>query len=328
MIFAVCHGRAVDRHRAGHCRSYAGRVVVLTEQHLLHAVLALRAARDVPRAGQRALRVRCLGDASVVGRRVVEIVELGRGVGFDEVDVDERRDDRRPAMTRRRSPPPTHHTTCVISDGALAVTVAGRSLGVGWEAGGAFTALLWRFLLGSDAGPNSVADPGRHDRYEPPGRRLVPDRRRPTWRPDRRRRGARLQRGARARAEHRAAARLPDAPASRSRGASRSSTTRRPTAPGSSRDAGSHASCRTCARLHLDRKGRGLALRTAWTRERRRGRRVHGRRPLDRPRRAPPARRAARVRATPTSRSARGSRPASSVARGAEARGHLAHATT
>ena len=70
------------------------------------------------------------------------------------------------------------------------------------------------------------------------------------------------------------------------------------------------------AALHLDRKGRGRALRAAWTRERRRGRRLHGRRPLDRPRRAAPAGRAARLRATPTSRSAPGSRRARTVARG------------
>ena len=70
------------------------------------------------------------------------------------------------------------------------------------------------------------------------------------------------------------------------------------------------ASCRGVAYLRLERKGRGRALRAAWARERRARRRLHGRRPLDRP-----ARRCCRWSrrcspATATSRSARGWRPA------------------
>ena len=48
--------------------------------------------------------------------------------------------------------------------------------------------------------------------------------------------------------------------------------------------------------LHLDQKGRGRALREAWTRSAAPRRRLHGRRPLDRPRRAASSRRAARDR--------------------------------
>ena len=47
--------------------------------------------------------------------------------------------------------------------------------------------------------------------------------------------------------------------------------------------------------LELERKGRGRALREAWSREPGAGRLLHGRRPLDRPARAAPARRAAAV---------------------------------
>ena len=56
-------------------------------------------------------------------------------------------------------------------------------------------------------------------------------------------------------------------------------------------------SSRTSRAVHLDAKGRGLALRTAWIASDADSRRLHGRRPLDRPRRAAPARRAPRVRA-------------------------------
>ena len=112
-------------------------------------------------------------------------------------------------------------------------------------------------------------------------------------------------------------------PDSRSRGASRSSTTRPPTRLGR-RPIASPASSPACTRVHLDRKGRGFALRSRVGRERRRGRRLHGRRPLDRSRRAAPARRAPRVgslrrrdRLAPRTRVARRPPP--------EARAHLPH---
>ena len=62
--------------------------------------------------------------------------------------------------------------------------------------------------------------------------------------------------------------------------------------------------------LRLDRKGRGLALREAWSRSDAPRRLLHGRRPVDRPARAAAAGRAAAHRATATSRSARGWRAA------------------
>ena len=85
-------------------------------------------------------------------------------------------------------------------------------------------------------------------------------------------------------------------------------------------------SCREVRVLHLERKGRGRALRAAWgASERRRGR-LHGRRPLDRPRRACETLARARCsRAAATSRSARGSRPAPQVTRSLAARADLAH---
>ena len=56
------------------------------------------------------------------------------------------------------------------------------------------------------------------------------------------------------------------------------------------------AACPACSAVHLERKGRGRALRCRLAGERRGRRRLHGRRPLDRPRRAAAARRAAALR--------------------------------
>ena len=61
---------------------------------------------------------------------------------------------------------------------------------------------------------------------------------------------------------------------------------------GPGRGAGQRAR-RASARIHLDEKGRGRALRAAWSRERRRRRRLSRRRPVDRARRPAPAGRAA-----------------------------------
>ena len=61
-----------------------------------------------------------------------------------------------------------------------------------------------------------------------------------------------------------------------------SPTTRAWTTRGRSR-AASSATCRGVRAFHLDQKGRGRALRTVWSAERRRRRRLHGRRPGHRP---------------------------------------------
>ena len=117
-----------------------------------------------------------------------------------------------------------------------------------------------------------------------------------------------------ARPEHRAAPRVPRRASSRSRGGSRSSTTRRPTARGAARRA-SRASSRTSAPATSTQGSR--AARCA-----RRGPRVDATssrtwtstsRPTS-TRSSRSSRRSCPV--TPTSRSAPGSRPASSVARG------------
>ena len=81
---------------------------------------------------------------------------------------------------------------------------------------------------------------------------------------------------------------------SRSPGGSRSPTTPAPTPPGRSATRWP-PSCPDVRAVHLDRKGRGRALRHGVARERRRRRRLHGRRPVHRPRRAPAAGRPAAV---------------------------------
>ena len=86
----------------------------------------------------------------------------------------------------------------------------------------------------------------------------------------------------------------------------------------------SPASCPAWTSLRLEQKGRGRALRAAWSASAARGRLLHGRRPLDGPARPAAARRPAAVgpqrprhRHPPRPRRARGARP--------QARAHLAH---
>ena len=85
----------------------------------------------------------------------------------------------------------------------------------------------------------------------------------------------------------------------------------------------SRPSCPASRAVHLDQKGRGRALRDGLVGERRRRRRLHGRRPVHRPRRAAAAGRAAAVRA----QRRRDRHPAGPRRPGRarpEARGHLA----
>ena len=75
----------------------------------------------------------------------------------------------------------------------------------------------------------------------------------------------------------------------------RSPTTPAPTAPGRSRTALAARAARRAMPCTSTQKGRGRALRAGLAGERRRRGRVHGRRPVDRPGRAPAAGRAAAV---------------------------------
>ena len=87
-----------------------------------------------------------------------------------------------------------------------------------------------------------------------------------------------------------------------------------PTAPGRS-PPGSPRSSTACGRC-ASREGPRAGPAHRVDGQRGPGRRLHGRRPLDRPRRAAPPRRAAAVAATATSPSAPGSRPSARVVRG------------
>ena len=125
--------------------------------------------------------------------------------------------------------------------------------------------------------------------------------------PGRRRRGPRLQRGARRRPSVRRLHALPERRASRSPSASPSPTTRRTDRTLDDRPGASPASSPRCAVVHLDEKGRGRALKAVWGASDAAVARLHGRRPLDRPRRPAPAGGAAGRPATPTWPSAAGS---------------------
>ena len=115
----------------------------------------------------------------------------------------------------------------------------------------------------------------------------------------------------------------PRAAAARSPGGSSSPTTRAPTPPARSRPRWP-PTCRASRVLDLTEKGRGRALRAAWSASDADVVCLHGRRPLDRPARAAAARRAAglgpqrrRDRHAPGARRARRARR--------QARAHLAH---
>ena len=146
----------------------------------------------------------------------------------------------------------------------------------------------------------------------------APDARTPTAprRGRRRDRRARLQRGGRPRAERAPAARLPARASSRSTRVDhhrRQREHRR--APGPSRRALA-AELDGVRAVHLDAKGRGRALQQVWAASAGARRRLHGRRPVDRPRRAAAAGRAAAVRAQRRRDRQRGWPASSRVVRG------------